>query len=254
MIFDTNLHVTVDDTWDQKIRNNSFNNIINIHKKNKLKGFCAVGIPNIGNYNHKLFKKKISDYKFIHPVAGLDLNKNLEKEFNLIKKLEYDSIKIHPRSCGMNIEYLDYDKLAFFINKYKFNILICTYFNKEIKNTYTEDPKISLIKFLKKIKKNKVLLMHGGCERIMEFAELIRFNENMFLDLSLTIMKYQGSSIDNDLKFLFNNFDRKITIGSDFPETNYSHFLKRVKFFSKTVPSNKLKNIYYKNAQKIFFN
>ena len=36
MIFDTNLHVTVDDTWDQKIRHNSFKNIINIHKKNKL--------------------------------------------------------------------------------------------------------------------------------------------------------------------------------------------------------------------------
>jgi predicted TIM-barrel fold metal-dependent hydrolase len=109
-----------------------------------------------------------------------------------------------------------------------------------------------LIKFLKKLERNKILLMHGGCERVMEFAELIRFNQNIFLDLSLTLMKYQGSSVDNDLKFLFNNFDRKITLGSDYPEVNYPLFLKRIKFFSKNVAINKLKNIYFKNAQSIF--
>jgi len=252
MIFDTNFHVTVNDKCDNKIKKNSFKKILYLHKENKLKGFSAVGIPRIGNYNHKLFFQKISNYKFIHPVAGIDLNNDIEKEFNEIKKLGYRSIKIHPRSCGISIENLDYDKLAFFCNKNKFNILICTYFNKKIENTYSEDPKLSLIKFLKKLERNKILLMHGGCERVMEFAELIRFNQNIFLDLSLTLMKYQGSSVDNDLKFLFNNFDRKITLGSDYPELNYPLFLKRIKFFSKNVAINKLKNIYFKNAQSIF--
>lgn len=89
--------------------------------------------------------------------------------------------------------------------------------------------------------------MHGGCERIMEFAEFVRFSKNILLDLSLTIMKYRNSSIDNDIKFLFQNYDQKITLGSDYPEINYKEFIKRIKFFSRGLTKKKKDNIYFKN-------
>ena len=254
MIIDTNLHVTVDDKWDKKISSNKFKKILEIYKKYKLKGFCAVGIPNVGKYNHSDFLKKISKFKFIHPVAGLNLKKNIEKEFKEIHMLGYRSVKIHPRSCNSNFNNIDTDKITFFLKKYKFNVLLCTYFNQKIENTYSEDPKISIIKLIKKLNNNnKVVLMHGGCERIMEFAELIRFDDNIYLDLSLTIMKYENSSIDKDIKYLFQHYDRKITLGSDFPEVNYKYFINRRRLFSKGISNDKKNNIFFKNAKKIFF-
>ena len=44
-------------------------------------------------------------------------------------------------------------------------------------------------------------------------------------------MKYKNSSVDQDIKFLFQNFDKKITLGSDYPEVDYNEFIKRIKFF-----------------------
>ena len=63
-------------------------------------------------------------------------------------------------------------------------------------------------------------------------------------------MKYEKSSIDNDIRYLFNYFDQKITLGSDFPEWNYDKFIKRIKFFSKNLSLKKKQNIYYKNIIK----
>ena len=39
MIFDTNIHITVDEKWDKKIKKNKFSDILKNYKKNKLKGF-----------------------------------------------------------------------------------------------------------------------------------------------------------------------------------------------------------------------
>ena len=65
-------------------------------------------------------------------------------------------------------------------------------------------------------------------------------------------MKYEFSSVDNDIKYLFHNFDKKIMLGSDWPEINYKKFIKRINFFSKNLKKEKKINIYYKNALSIF--
>ena len=251
MIFDTNIHITVNEKWDNKIKTNRITDILKNYKKNKLKGFCAVGIDNIGGYDHQKFIKITKKFKFIHPVAGFNLSKNIKKEIKLIKRLGFKSIKIHPRSKNLTLEQIDLEKIARYADEEKLNILICTYFNSHLSRSYSQDPKYILVKSLKKIK-GKVVLMHGGCERLLEFAEMIRFNENFFLDLSLTLMKYKYSSIDHNIKYLFNNFDKKIMLGSDWPEIKYKNFLTRVKFFSKGLNKSKKSNIFYKNAMSVF--
>lgn len=251
MIFDTNIHITVNEKWDNKIRKNKFSDIIKNYKKNKLKGFCAVGINNLGDYNHSQFINITKKYKFIHPVAGFNLQNDINDEFKEISKLGFKSIKVHPRAKGLTLSDIDLEKIVYNCNFYKINLLICTYFNSNLKKTYYEDPKYIIAKGLRNLKTNAVL-MHGGCERILEFAEMIRFNENCYLDLSLTLMKYELSSIDDDIKYLFNNYDKKIMLGSDWPEINYKKFLKRINSFSKNLKKEKKLNIYYKNALSIF--
>jgi predicted TIM-barrel fold metal-dependent hydrolase len=86
----------------------------------------------------------------------------------------------------------------------------------------------------------------------MKYAELVRHNTNLLLDLSMTFMKYEGSSVDEDLTFLFSSFDRRICLGTDHPE--WSHLQLRTRFeevVAKTgIPEEKQKNIAYENLER----
>lgn len=253
MIFDTNVHLTVSNTYLHKK-----NLYLNIQKKfetlfalHKLKGFACVGLANKGSYEHNKFYKKFNKKKII-PVAAFNLKKNFQSEIRKIKKLGFNTIKIHPRSYNLTLEKINLDKIFYYSNKYQIKIQICTYFNNIPKYFYSSDPKYIFSKNYKKYPDLKIMLMHAGCERILEFAELCRFSKNLFLDLSMTINKYETSSLDQDIQFLFNSFDTKILLGSDYPEVDYSLFIKRIKIFSKKINAEKKKNIFFKNAYTFF--
>jgi hypothetical protein len=249
MIFDTNVHLTISDKWYNN--KNYYNkdlkkNFDKIFKQNKLKGYACVGISNLEKYDHELFIKKFKN-KNVFLVPALNPLKKIETQLNLFQKYNCKAVKIHPRSINKKLSDINLDKIFFLCNKKKFNVFICTYFSDYPNNFYTSDPKYIFANAYKKYSDLKILLMHGGCERIMEFAELVRFSKNILLDLSLTIMKYRNSSIDNDIKFLFQNYDQKITLGSDYPEINYKEFIKRIKFFSRGLSKTKRDNIYFNN-------
>lgn len=250
MIFDTNIHPTINEKWDNKIPFNPLSKIIKIKKKFKLKGYFAVGINNIGEYEHKKFFLKTSSLRNAYPVAGLNLKKNIIEEIKKIRNIGFKFVKIHNRSNSIPFEKVDLEKIFYHCNKYNLKILICSYFNSYSGLMPEKDPKYLLTKMLNKFKNLKILIIHGGCERLLEFAELSRFYENLLLDLSLTITKYEGSSIDSDIKYLFKNFDKKITLGSDYPEIDYKYFIKRINFFSKGISNSKKENIFFKNALK----
>jgi hypothetical protein len=55
--------------------------------------------------------------------------------------------------------------------------------------------------------------------------------------------KYKGSSVDLDVRFLFENFDRRICIGSDSPEFSLDVMRERFDFFAHGLPGEKIRNI-----------
>ena len=253
MFFDSNVHLTISNKYEHT--KNKFENInekfYKILKLYKLKGFACVGLADKGAYKHNVFFKKFKG-KNIIPIAALNLNNDIELEIKKIKTLGFQGLKIHPRTFNKTLENLDLDKIFFYSNKYDLRVLLCTYFNNIPKYFYSSDPKYIFQKNYKKYPNLKILLMHGGCERIMEFAEMSRFSKNLYLDLSLTLMKYDKSSVDNDLKYLFNNFDQKIVLGSDYPEVNYNLFVKKIKNFSKNLDNLKKQKIFYKNIYNFY--
>jgi predicted TIM-barrel fold metal-dependent hydrolase len=111
------------------------------------------------------------------------------------------------------------------------------------------DPLYSLVRLLKRCPNARVVLVHGGDVRLLEYAELVRFNQNLLLDLSLTIMKYRGSSLDTDIGFLFRQFDRRLCVGTDFPEYSPAALRARFDDFSRDLPAEKVENIAYRNLQ-----
>ena len=70
---------------------------------------------------------------------------------------------------------------------------------------------------------------------------------NTLLDLSLTLCKYAGSSLDMDIQFLFKSFDRRVCIGSDHPEIRLSQVRERFNHFAANTAKEKAENIAYKN-------
>jgi predicted TIM-barrel fold metal-dependent hydrolase len=131
--------------------------------------------------------------------------------------------------------------------------MLCTYFyNISFKNR--RSPIEALSDLLYDIGDSKVLLMHGGSVRLMEVIEIVRSSNNALLDLSFTLCKYEGSSVDLDIQYAFKQFDRKICIGSDYPQFELSRFRKRFEQFSSGINKDKAENIAFRNISEFIKN
>ena len=251
-IFDSLSHPTLTGKWLNEKSPSTFKNLVDQLKENNFIGASAVGIYNVEGYEHKKFMEECNRYKILFPVAGVDLKKvNLNKEIIRIKSLGYRAIKIHPRFNHFNFK--DHKTLGNFFKLAFENELIiyfCTYYHTHIDNFPLKDPFNVLIKALKMAPKLKLILVHGGDIHLMKYVELVRFNSNLLLDLSLTILKYRGSSIEQDIRFLFKNFDKRICIGTDHPEYSHRYLRETFEDFSHGLSENKSVNIAHRNIVK----
>ena len=93
--------------------------------------------------------------------------------------------------------------------------------------------------------------MHAFDVSLLQAHSIVRHNKYLILDLSMTILKYDGSSIDNDISYLFKNFDRRICLGSDYPEWSYRELENKLLTLVKSTSEDKLRNIFYDNVEKI---
>ena len=248
-IFDSLSHPTLTGDWMEKNNLSTFKNLFDQLKRNNFIGASAVGIYNTEEYEHEKFIKECNRYNILFPVAGFNLKEvSLKKEILRIKSLGFRAIKIHPRYNNFNFkDPIILGKVFKLAYENDLIVYFCTYHHTHINNYPLKDPFKILIQALKSAPKLKLILVHGGDINLMKYAELTRFNSNLLLDLSLTILKYRGSSIDQDIRFLFKNFDRRICIGTDHPE--YSHSLLRETFenFSQGISEDKSVNIANRN-------
>ena len=242
-IFDSAAHPTISGSWKtkSKILISSFLDLQKQMKKNKVYRACAIGLDNFEKYNHLKFINTCQKYKNLTPVAGLNPSiRNIEKEIIYLKKIGYKIIKIHPRISKVNLLSKKFESCLRCIEKHDLKLMLCTYPFAEIGNNQKLDFMSILYKIFSRIKKLKIILLHGGSVKLLEFAEFVRNNpKNFLLDLSMTMQKYRGSSLDKDINFLFKNFDEKICIGSDYPEFNISKLRKDFIFYSKNINKKK---------------
>ena len=125
-------------------------------------------------------------------------------------------------------------------------MFLCTYYWEKgeslIKNNYE-----ALVKLISGFEDLPLVLLHGGVHDLLRLSEVARYYPNVLLDLSFTILKYEGSSLDMDIGYLFQQFDRRICIGSDQPECDYRDLRRRFEYFSRDISDQKARNIAYRN-------
>lgn len=98
----------------------------------------------------------------------------------------------------------------------------------------------------------KIVLLHGGGPSMLDLFELVRMHEHLVLDLSFTLLRYAGSSLDLDLKFVCRELDQRLVVGSDFPEYTPRQAFDRMMELTADLSSEKRDNILWRNLTNLF--
>lgn len=254
-IFDSLTHPTLDGNWIMpKYKGVAYiDDLLNEMDTYHVSHAFAVGMQGIGAYDEEAYIKFIQERSNgrLFPIAYLPFDTAnataIKHHLSVIKKKGYVGVKIHPRISNL---YLDNPLLPQAIddaNELGLAVLLCTYLYSPVQSYHINNI-ANIGELLTKINTHsKVVLLHGGAVRLMEMMEIVRAFPNALLDLSFTLCKYAGSSLDLDLQFLFRMFDRRICIGSDFPEISLKSMRERFDYFSDGIAPEKAENIAYRN-------
>ena len=253
-ILDSLAHPTLNGEWKGRTKEvPTFQNLSNALRTNQYMGACAIGMGNISSYSHEAYMSACRNFSNVIPIAYFSQKSIFlsKVELNTVKQLGYKGIKIHPRFSGLDIFKEEHFELlsATLKEAGKLNLVVfyCTYNHCRLWNYPEQDPFYALVRLLKKAPETKVVLVHGGDVQLLRYSELVRFNPNLILDLSLSMMKYIGSSLDLDIRYLFQQFDRRICIGTDYPEYTHDEVRQRFDFFAQDIATNKKENIAFGN-------
>lgn len=250
-IFDALAHPCLNEDYLGRNLDCNFASLAKSLKETQVQWCCAVGLEGIGGYNHEAFAAECKKYPNIFPVAAFNPKScaskgstEIKKDLNYLKDLGFQAIKLHPRISQFKVASKEVEDLLMVCEEIEMPVFLCTYYYGSEETCPLFE---TLSNLLHKFTKLKLLLVHSGAVEVLKYMELARAFKNVLLDLSMTMIKYEGSSIDQDIKFMFEKFDRRICVGSDHPEYTLEELYKRFEFFSQSISQEKKENIAYKN-------
>lgn len=252
MIIDSIAHITQDGKWFSTPHDASLNRLVDEQKKSGVDKSILVGMPNFDDDAFILKVSKQYSDKFI-PVSGVALRDLTEAQISdkieLLKSKGFLGIKIHPRFSEVSLLSDEVNYALEYADKYNMPVMICTIQRPPSKPLGR--PLYDVIHELCDNHQNtKMILLHGGYYELLATSEIVRPYENVLLDLSCTIMRFKETSIMDDIRFLFKSFDRRICVGSDFPEYTFSQVRTIVE--SNVSNDEKLANILGGNLTRFF--
>lgn len=103
----------------------------------------------------------------------------------------------------------------------------------------------------KRMKNSVLMIMHGGGSQILQVAEMCRDLHHVYFDLSMTLSKYQNTSVSSDIRWLCHNYDRRMIWGSDFPEITIAEALQHFDLTVGNLIKEKRDNILGENLRKL---
>ncbi len=248
-IVDSLAHPTLSGTWMNRPAKADFDSLMGDMQAANMAAACAIGMWGMDGYEHEAFIGDCRRYAQLIPIAGY---KPIERErigsdLDQLKALGYRGIKLHPRFSQLDLASATMVEAFNAAAERDLVIFYCTYQHCSLERWPDVDPLLALVRILKAAPTVRVVLVHGGDVELLRYMQLARFNDNLLLDLSQTIAKYPGSSIDQDIHFLFRHFDRRICIGTDWPQHSCVEVRERFEQFSAGVEEAKCHNIAWRN-------
>lgn len=97
-----------------------------------------------------------------------------------------------------------------------------------------------------------LILLHGGGSHVLAMSEVVAAHPQLVLDISFTVLRYAGSSVDDDLRFLLRTFDRRMVVGSDFPEYLPFDVCRRIENLAAEAAPIQRENVLHANLARLF--
>jgi predicted TIM-barrel fold metal-dependent hydrolase len=173
----------------------------------------------------------------------------LTVELDRIASLGYRAVKVHPRFSSFEPTAALLGEIFQAASARGLIVFYCTFLHTRVDLYPAADPLHILVGGLKRSPGSKVVLVHGGDVQALRYAELVHYNPGLLLDLSYTLLKYRGSSLDADMSYLFRQLDRRICVGVDHPEFTHRALRSRFDELATGLPEEKARNIAYRNLE-----
>ncbi len=251
-VFDSLVHLSPNGQWFDTKHDASLSRLLrNFQDYSQLKKALLVGMP--GNDLNYLLKVTAQYPKWLVPIAPFELGHedHLEQYFNQLKKLGFKGIKIHPRLLKINLLDQRLVEAVQCAGKVGLIILLCTvhkFPSPPMRCPVSE----ALYDICLQSQNAKIILLHGGYYDLLATSEIIRPFENVLLDLSATLLRFQNAHLKETIAFLFESLDRRLIIGSDFPEHTIQDVIASIEdciLKNRIISVEKLENIFYKNLE-----
>jgi predicted TIM-barrel fold metal-dependent hydrolase len=215
---------------------------------------CLVGLPGVVDNQYVLECAVASNGRLV-PIAGLDPSQcphddAVLAEVAAIAGDGFAGIKLHPRLNG-------YDPLApsclqaiRAASKRRLIVFLDTLFRQHPHATGHAADIVDRVAH--ECAGAAIVLLHAGGAALLELAEVVRLHPTLVLDLSFTLMHYEGSSLDADIRWVMRRLDERIVIGSDMPEYTPADAFARAEHLAEGLPAGKRANIAYGNLARLF--
>lgn len=255
-IFDSLVHSGISPFWPKKEHLNiSVQNVISqLEVNDRILGACILNSPWFDSSDSpSLFYSSVSNptyskiYYPVYCIRNLSSIHSAIGEINIALEIGYRVFKIHPRFSKGSFSVV-YDSIEHLLRLGVF-VQLCTYpyatfsSNVDVRTFRDFAHLLCCCAELSNRFKQYICLMHGFGTDILNAHNIVRHNPFLLLDLSMTLMKYRGSSLDLDLKFMFSSFDQRICLGSDYPEWHYDQIILRFDELAALLPECKRDNI-----------
>lgn len=254
-IFDSLTHPTPDGDWlDGRLSGQSTIDLLLEEMDSAEIGVAlAVGMgSDVGGYDEESYAALVrSASNSLFPVAFADPRRFDATAAKRLCDLGYVGIKLHPRLGQFGFDEPGIRVTIDAAESAGLRTLLCTYpFSRAPLHSRLNSER--LVDLLADVGEARIMLVHGGGVRLLEYVEIARAHPSVLLDLSMTMCKYAGSSIDADLRFALSAFDRRVCIGSDYPEYSPTTLRRRFADLGAGLEESKLENAAFRNAARFF--
>ena len=221
--FDPLMHIKVDPKWYKTEKQASVKDIKSFNESGALKGGVIACMPDDDPETIAgIVKSELPFCRLVISIKNewLSLSeRELVRLFKQFKEIFHCvGIKIHPRLSLIALDDAPVvDRIILTAHKCGLMVYICTILRAPV-GLSAKPLHHQIASIADRNTLGDIVFLHGGYTDVFHTGEIIRDYPHAWLDLSFTFMRFRKSSLALDCGYLMETLDRKLMIGTDFPE------------------------------------